>query len=659
VPNTVPPLQIPEFTTDSIDYIAAFNSLIETVNNIDAVIATLRLSHNSLQERASSYTELNDLPAVVNEIVSNPISPSDISLTSLSFAHITTPSYLDKNLQPVIPTFLDIEYPTSTVPKYVFVENGTLQVLPGLLIERVLDTSKFVETTGFLINNNGVLDVVRTIPFGMIYASPSSTGLPPGSVIMWNGDIASSPFMPATSAWTYPAITSWTQSPLQLNNALIPLNTNLVSGTSARNVALTQYTPPFTTVNKSAPISVYVNWFGFDSSVYSTVAFSDARGVGYAPSLFYGDYYGRRCLRIPPFSKMFSYMTNTQHYTNGPSNGLLIEMGLRITAAPSLNSDGTTFMSNLFGIESYEGYGTSVFGMILYVVRNTSGVYTYTLTLYGSVFSAGYANVPIPLTLTELTGGWIDIAIMFQDNKYKVFINKKETLQGTGVPGLHRTDTSKYFYLNHSYWYPTYMPETCTTSRWSADVCVTFDKFFYGVKDIYKIDWNRTDNWIFKSNEAYPALAADREWTPFKGQYPSLQGLYGTTYNTAIDNAAGNVFRLPFDFKGMLLRGRDAGSGMNTNLSLRSNADGYFSRLDTPLLQSHTHSTTLTTNLLKAGAAVISRNYSSNVAGTHPIVHGLDTAVNTTKNLILLDCSTAYKAITKNMSVTYFIVTGL
>lgn len=658
MPNTVPPLQISEFTEDSVDYIAAFNSLIDTINEIDVVIDGLRLVYGSLQERADSYTKSDDLAEIVAEFMSMPIDPTDIALTALSFAHVTTPSYLNKDLQSTLPTFLDIEYPPSSASKYIFVENGTFQALTGFPIEKVLDTTKFAETTGFLINNNGTLEVAKTIPLSMIYSSSSSTGIPPGGVIMWNGDAASSPFMPATPAWSYPSITSWTQSPLQLNNALIPVNTNLVTGTSSRTVVLKRYTPPIETINMTLPTTVYNNWFGFTSGVYSTTSFSDSRGTGYTPTLYYGDYYGRRCLRLQPFVKLQSFM-DFQHLTGNPANGLLIETGLRISSAPVLNSDGTTFQSVLFGVESYEGWGTAVFGITLYVVRNTSGVYSYSLGLFGSVFSSSYASLTIPLTLTELTGGWIDVAVLCQDNKYKVFVNKKEVLQGSGTPGTHRTDTSKYFYLQNAYLYPSYPSETNTTSRWNSDVCITFDKFVYGFKDVYKVDWNKTDNWLFKSNEAHAALSADREWLPFKGQYPSLQGLYGNTYNTTADNTAGNVYRLPFDFRGMLLRGRSDIAGNNLNLPLRTNNDNFFSRLDSHLVQSHEHTTTLTTSLLRAGSTTTSRNYSTSVAGTQPVVHGLDTAINTAKSLTLLDCSTSYRAITKNMSVTYFIVTGL
>jgi len=653
VPNTIPQLQISEFTEESVDYIAAFNSLATTVNNIDAAIAALRLTYNSLQVRADSYTKFSDLDGVVDSLTSRPINPADISLSALSFSHVTTPGYLDNNLQTTVPTFLDIEYPASTVKKYVFVENGSLQALSGLLLEKVLDTSKFIEQTGFLINNNGVLEVARTIPFNIIYAAPSSVGLPPGSILMWNGDSTSSPFMPPTPAWAYPTVTSWTQSPLQLNSALIPMNTNLVTGTAPRNVVLKRYTPPLETINSTFPVTLYNNWFGFNSGVYSTTFFTEARG--YTPSLYYGDYYGRRCMRIPSFVKLQSFM-DTAHFTNGTANGLLIEIGLRITSAPVLNADGNAFMANIFGAESYEGWGTSVFGFTLNAVRNTSGMYTYSLSFYGSVFSTSPVNIIVPLTLAELTGNWIDITCMFQDNRYKIFINKKEMAQGAGTPGAHRTDTSKYFYMQNVY---SYLWETNTTSRWNSDVCVTIDKFLYGYKDVYKVDWNKTDNWLFKSNEAFTALAADREWTPFKGQYPALQSLYGTMYNTASDNAAGNIYRLPLDFKGMLLRGRDSGSGVNTNLSHRTLADNNFSRLDAYLLQSHVHEVTLTKNIIKAGSTTTVRNHSTNVAGTQPVVNLTDAAINTAKNIVLVDCSTAYRSVTKNMSVTYFLITGL
>jgi len=656
VPSTIPQLQISEFAEDSVDYIAAFNSLATTINNIDAAIAALRLTYNSLQERADSYTKFSDLDGVVDSLTSSPINPADISLSALSFSHVTTPSYLDKNLQTKVPTFLDIEYPTSSIKKYVFVEGGSLQALPGLLFEKVLDTSKFIEQTGFLINNNGVLEVARTIPFNIIYTAPSSVGLPPGSIAMWNGDSTSSPFMPPVTAWAYPAVTSWTQSPLQFNNALIPMNTNLVSGAASRTVSLKRYVPPLGSINVTFPTTVYNNWFGFNSGVYSTTYFTENRGA--TPTLYYGDYYGRRCMRIPTFVKMQSYM-DTTHFTNTPTNGLLVEIGLRITSAPVLNADGNTFMSNIFGVESYEGWGTSVFGLTLYIVRNTSGVYTYTLSFYGSVFSSANMTISVPVTFAELIGDWLDITCMFQDNRYKIFINKKEVAQGGGIPGVHRTDTSKYFYLQNVYAYPSWSFDTNTTSVWNSDVCVTIDKFVYGYKDVYKVDWNKTDNWLFKSNEAFTALAADREWTPFKGQYPALQSLYGTMYNTASDNAAGNIYRLPLDFKGMLLRGRDSGSGVNTNLSHRTLADNNFSRLDAYLLQSHVHEVTLTKNIIKAGSTTTVRNHSTNVAGTQPVVNLTDAAINTAKNIVLVDCSTAYRSVTKNMSVTYFLITGL
>jgi len=652
VPSTIPQLQISEFAEESVDYIAAFNSLATTINNIDAAIAALRLTYNSLQERADSYTKFSDLDGVVDSLTSSPISPADISLSALSFSHVTTPSYLDKNLQTKVPTFLDIEYPTSSIKKYVFVEGGSLQALPGLLFEKVLDTSKFIEQTGFLINNNGVLEVARTIPFNIIYTAPSSVGLPPGSIAMWNGDSTSSPFMPPTPAWTYPAVTSWTQSPLQLNSALIPMNTNLVIGTASRTVSLKKHTSSLETINTSFPVTLYNNWFGFNSSVYSTTSFTEVRG--FTPTLYYGDYYGRRCMRIPAFVKLQSFM-DTVHFTNAPSNGLLIEMGLRITSAPVLDADGNTFMAHIFSVESYEGWGAPVFGFTLFV-RNTSGAYTYSLTFYGSVFSSSNATISVPITLAELTGNWLDITCMFQDNSYKIFINKKEVAQGNGTPGIHRTDTSKYFYMQNTY---SYLWETNTTSRWNSDVCVTIDKFVYGYKDVYKVDWNKTDNWLFKSNEAFTALAANREWTPFKGQYPALQSLYGTMYNTSADNATGNIYRLPLDFKGMLLRGRDSGSGVNTNLSHRTLADNNLSRLDAYILQSHVHEVALTKNIVKAGSTTTVRNHSTNVAGTQPVVNLTDAVINTAKNIVLVDCSTAYRSVTKNMSVTYFLITGL
>jgi len=654
VPSTIPQLQISEFTEESVDYIAAFNSLATTINNIDAVIAALRLTYDSLQERADSYTKFSDLDGVVDSLISSPINPADISLSALSFSHVTTPSYLDKNLQTTVPTFSDIEYPTSSVKKYVFVENGSLQALPSLLLEKVLDTSKFVEQTGFLINNNGALEVAKTIPFSMVYSSPSSTGFPPGSVIMWNGDVASSPFMPYSSTWSYPAITSWTQSPLQLNSALSPRPIDLAAGASTRTIVLKRYGPPLETINQVLPNTVRTNLFGFNSGVYSTIYFSEAGGR--TPAAYFGDYFNRSCcLLVPPFVRLQSFFDSPQHFSNGPSNGLLIEMGLYLTDTPILNSDGTTFTSSIFSIESYEGYGTSVFG-ITFTARNISGVYTYILSLNGSVFSAGYVSLDIPMTRHEIVMGWTDIVIICEDNKYKVFINNKEKLRGTGTPGSHRPDTTKSFYVQNRY---SYIGEANSTLRWNAWVCVSFDKFIYGVKNVYKIDWNRTDNWLFKSNETYTAIAANREWTPFKGQYPALESLYGTMYNTAADNAAGNICRLPLDFKGMLLRGRDSGSGVNTNLSHRTLADNNFSRLDAYLLQSHVHEVALTKNIIKAGSTTIVRNHSTNVAGTQPVVNLTDAAINTAKNIILVDCSTAYRSVTKNMSVTYFLITGL
>jgi len=183
--------------------------------------------------------------------------------------------------------------------------------------------------------------------------------------------------------------------------------------------------------------------------------------------------------------------------------------------------------------------------------------------------------------------------------------------------------------------------------------------FTQNFKDIYMIDWNSTNNSLFKTKERFTGLELNRDWVVYKGQYPELFSVIGTTYNTAADNADGTVFRIPFDLRNKIIRMPNAGTTVNSNTARRTNGDAIGSMLNGPLIQSHAHTIIAAAAVKTAGTVTYALPYSTATADVTPIVTGSGSVINTASTINLSDMVIAGASDeAPTMSERYFILTG-
>lgn len=657
--HTIQPITTSPYSSPDMDYVDKFNQLL-VINAIDSAIANLRGAHASLADRASIYVRVSDLPNKVEQLKANPISIESLSIKSFSFGYLSGDGYLDNNLQLKTPSIYDLEYPTTTTQQYVTVAAPAFSAATSVYIENVLDTSGMQFTdVGILYNSNGTLSVQKTIPLYLIYGSSAYSGFPPGSIVRWNGGYATNgSWMPPVTGWGYPTPVSQSSDPFRFNTN-IPLNTNLWASTYSTTVSFNSFSGgAWSYPSKTVPAARSVNWFSHDTASYRVVGFDDARGTGYSSPVYYGDYNGRRCLNLYAMAKLWVYNTPMTSFCANPSDGLLFDFGIRFTQASfALDTDNSILYNNPLQIMSYEDYGSNVIYIAFQVHRVNASTYKYYIELGGMYFSG---NVRIECTLAELNANWCDIALVAQDGKFKVFKNKTEITSGNLTGKMPRSDTSKMIIFDNGYRYNSEgIWDPLSTSRWYGQTLLSIEKIVYGTKDIYSIDWTRTDNSLYKSKEQFKGLSCDREWTPNRAQYRDLYAAIGNTFNTAADNTDGTIFRLPVNLCGKMLRCVSGSSGVNTNVSLRTNGDNLLSRLEVPLLQSHTHVSTTTLQVHTAGNSTMTVNYSTNTAGVDPIVVGMGSTINTSVQFIQdnpTGSTTTAKA--KTISEQLFVVTG-
>jgi hypothetical protein len=659
----IPNHPINKFTPENNTYVSDFEEMRLLTNEIEEEIVRLRSTYLTLAARFGRYITNAELDGFVQSIMSAPNDITQISIQTFSFTYTGGSCYLGGNMLAKVPLFTDIAYPTTTTPHNILVKNGAFTAAPSLPIESVLDTSTLPYTdAAFLYNNNGVLTSQRTIPLSTIYGATSFSGLPAGAIIRWNGEAETdSMFMPPAAAWGYPSSTTRHTEPLKLNSN-IPTNTNLWSGVSTMYVPWTSATPTSSgTWTKTNAKSV--NWFFADTTCYATVSFEDQRGTSYTSAEYYSFNYNRWCLAISPLTKMrVDALPLSVFDTNGDS-GVLFDIGIRFSQTSiSLDPNNQTMVVPLFTYMVYENYGNSAIGVYFYANRNTSGVYSYSLGLSFHYWAS--SGPTLPITLEEITQGWIDLTFISQNGKYKIFKNKIEVASGSLRMVAPNANCSRLIIFGNTYTYSSSTGsegifDPVTYSRWSNTFYFSLEKLLLGTKDIYFLDWNATNNTLFRSKEQFKALPCDREWSVYKGQYPELFAAIGTAYNSNSDNLDGTVFRIPVSSSGMLMRGVDYGAGNHKNTGLYTSGDNLLSKSPTYLVQSHTHDCTLALPFYTAGNSLSSFNYSSSVVGTNPIVTGMGSNINSTISLSLSPTDTTSPSVTKNMAERWLLVTGV
>ncbi len=638
------------FSEDQINYIQGFERLRTSTNELEEAISTLSGIYDSLLDRIEHYVQEEHLPILYEDVMSSPVDSSSILLSTFSFSHVTPQdSFMGNNLQSKIPTLYDIEYPNTTTPVYVMVNNGVATTSSSLLLENVIDLSPYgiKDDISFLYNNNGSLSFSPNIPLNKIYSTTSFSGLPPGTIVRWNGNASldSSTFFPPSIPWSYPTTSTDTN---QFSFPYPYLGYLTGSQTRGSNATIS-----ISYIRASGSGSVnYPNCYGytyFFDKIGSTSCIMTYVTSSSADGWYYNSYHGKNALRFPPgVSVTLMFNTDkTSWFTKHPNEGMLFETSIKLTSFPtSIPANSVMTIPYVFSIMCYENWGEELF-QLGFEVSCPSGVMTYNYFIYSYKY---FAKTYFRVNAAEL-GNWVDITILSQDGKLKIFKNNVEVAQTTVYGNVVSTSYTKYATIGgRVYDSPSY---------WTGDVYIASGMIInFGNKNVYEVDWNKTNNVLYKSHDKFKGMECNAEHVVPKVQYSELYEVLGDTYSTPTDIAAGN-FRIPINMTGLHIKGFDTS---DPNYNLHSNAGGNTS---TKLLgakwnytvQSHNHPLTCIVPQYSSGPTTGTLNVNAgNLGGPSSIVTGTGANINSTYTLSLAAGNNI--AVTPNISKRYILLTG-
>ncbi|MCW8127572.1 tail fiber protein [Microbulbifer halophilus] len=122
---------------------------------------------------------------------------------------------------------------------------------------------------------------------------------------------------------------------------------------------------------------------------------------------------------------------------------------------------------------------------------------------------------------------------------------------------------------------------------WSNSDCTGFTPGSASVSDKSPLIYPENQGWML----------CDGRWLPVEG-YPELYAVIGTLYGEKTESQVA-MFRIP-DYRGLFLRGYDAGAGLDPDAKNRNAPDGFgtvanvVGSLQCDTLQDHTHSYDIT-----------------------------------------------------------------
>jgi len=652
--------EINKFEPSSVTYITDMENMRQDLNDLEAKLIELRGAYTTVAERLSLYPTVDEIPALVSEVKTLPVDITKIQVRMFNTVGVPSGTYLDYTLNAVTVRLNTLTYPDTATSAYINITDSGISLVSTALFEAVLDTSALPDTSmSFLYNNAGVLSTRKEIPISDIYQTPTFSGLPAGVIIPWNNndpavDVAT--FYPVAAPWALPSPSS-ANRPFLFPNGNCPANTNLLTGLTTISMPYTSFNGGLLENKSRSGTGKSVNWITHDGSTVQMLVSNYATAAN-SPSyltstMVWGDYYGKRCFFIQPYTQSQFFFPPAWNISYGGASGMMFEFSIRHTQTAFTFPNGTFSNYSVLPlyVMSYESYGTNVLG-VYYSISTTDGV----TPIFTVNISGMYCSIPtLTITAAEFTS-WTKYTVLTQDGKWKLFKNNIEVSSGTTTGTIPDSRVSKIIGLSNNYYYSW---ETDMQSRYYNQVYIADIVFTQNFKDIYMIDWNSTNNSLFKTKERFTGLELNRDWVVFKGQYPELFSVIGSTYNTAADNADGTVFRIPFDLRNKIIRMPNAGTTVNSNTARRTNGDAIGSMLNDPLIQSHAHTITAAAAVKTAGAVTYALPYSTATADVTPIVTGSGSVINTASTMNLSDMVIAgASSDAPNMSERYFILTG-
>jgi len=652
--------EINKFEPANVTYIADMDNMRQELNDLEAQLIALGGVYQTVAERLSLYPTMDEVPDLIADVMAPPIDVTKIQVRMFSTAGIPSGTYLDFTLNATTVKLNTLTYPDTATSAYVNITGSGVNMVSTALFEAVLDTSALPDTSlSFLYNNAGVLSTKGEIPISDIYQTPTFSGLPAGVILPWNNtdpsvDIAT--FYPVATPWALPAPSS-ANRPFVFPNSNCPVNSNLLAGLSTVAISYTNLNYGVLENGTRTGLGKSTNWIPYNGASVQTLVQSTATAANspsfLTPTILWGDYHGKRCFYLQPFMMSQYYFTPSWNLGYGGASGMMFEFSIKNTQASFSfpYSVSASYSYSPLYVMSYENYGTMIVG-VYYSIGTADGVTpVVTLTIDGMYLSIP----PMVISMTEFTS-WTKYTVLAQDGKWKLFRNNIEISSGTTTGTIPDGRVSKIVGLNNYY---RYVLESDNQSRYYNQIYIADIVFAQNVKDVYSINWNTPGNMLYMSKEKFTGLELNRDWVVFKGQYPELFAVIGTTYNTVADNADGTVFRIPFDLRNRIIRMPNAGTTVNSNNVRRTNGDAIGSSLTTNLIQSHTHIITAAAGVKTAGTTTFSLPYSTSTADVTPVVTGSGGVINTAGAIGLTD--TVVSGATDeapNMAERYFILTG-
>lgn len=632
----------------------------QELNDLEAQLITLRGVYQTVAERLSLYPTMGEVPGLIADVMALPVDITKIQVRMFNTAGIPSGTYLDFTLNATTVKLNTLTYPDTTTSAFVNITGSGINMVSTALFEAVLDTSTLPDTSlSFLYNNAGVLSTRKEIPISDIYQTPTFSGLPAGVILPWNNNdpsVDAAIFYPVAAPWALPT-PSLANRPFMFPNSNCPVNSNLLAGLSTVSIPYTSFNGGVLTNGTRTGLGKSTNWITYNGASVQTLVQITATAANspsfLTPTMQWGDYYGKRCFYLQPFMMSQYFFTPSWHLSYGGASGMMFEFSIKNTQASFTFPNGVnaSYSNSPLYIMSYENYGSMLIG-VYYSIGTADGV-TPIVTLN---ISGMYLTIPSTIiSMAEFTS-WTKYTVLAQDSKWKLFKNNIEVSSGATTGNIPDSRVSKIIGLNNYYYYGM---ESDNQSRYYNQIYITDLVFTQNFRDIYSINWNTTGNMLYKSKEKFTGLELNRDWVVFKGQYPELFAVIGTTYNTAADNADGTVFRIPFDLKNKIIRMPNAGATVNSNNVRRTNGDAIGSSLNTNLIQSHTHTITAAADVRTAGTTTFSLPYSASTADVTPVVTGSGSVVNSVGAIGLTDTVVAGATDeAPNMAERYFILTG-